>query len=125
MSTLSDARAYYADFPPPNPQRWTLILRWWRRLALATSARPGPDLLPAAVVILSAAQAVAAEMADPYLTAVLADADLPHRPVNPEAFAGTGPAGDSLASLLTLPTIDAKQRIAAGVAPSAALRLAE
>lgn len=124
MGALADARAYYRDLSRLNRQAAALVLRLWRSVDRGDISRSWLSLLPEVAAIVVAAQTVAAEMADPYLDRVLADAHRPKRAVNPEAFAGATPAGDPIESLLYLPVIDAKERIAAGTSAGSALRQA-
>lgn len=125
MGALADARLYYADLSRLNRQAAALVLRLWRDIDRGDISRSWLALLPEVSAIVVAAQVVAAEMADPYLDQVLNDAGTPGRSVNPEAFAGSTPAGEPIESLLYLPVIDAKEAVATGTAPGSALRLAE
>jgi hypothetical protein len=125
VGALADARLYYADLSRLNRQAAALVLRLWRGVDRGDISRSWLALLPDVAAVVVAAQVVAAELADPYLDRVFADADQPKRAVDPEAFAGLTPAGEPVASLMYLPAIDAKERIAAGTSPGSALRMAE
>jgi len=126
MATPPGATLYYNDLKWLSRQSAARILRLWRRVDLNDISRSWLQLLPDAVAVVAAAQAVAAELADPYLTDVLEDQGPARaRTVNPEAFAGATPTSESLASLLYLPVIDAKEAIATGTSPAGAMRFAE
>ncbi|MGW1057614.1 VG15 protein [Micromonospora rubida] len=124
MGTLTAARSYYRDLSWLSRQVTGRVLRLWRTVDRSDMSRSWLSMLPHASAIVVAGQTVAAELADPYLVRVLDEQD-PRWEVNPEAFAGATPDGDPIGSLLYLPVIDAKQRIAAGVSVGAALREAQ
>jgi hypothetical protein len=114
------ARAYCQDLSRLNGQVLRLLLRLWGHVDQGTISESWSHQIPEAAAIVVAGQTVAAELADPYLSSVLAgDA---RAAVSPEGFAGTTPAGQSVESLLYLPAIDAKQRIEAGTSAAGALR---
>jgi hypothetical protein len=121
VSATTDALAYYQDMAKLSKQASTLVLRLWRGVDRGDISRSWLALLPDVAAIVVAAQTVAAELADPYLQQRVGDG----RHVNPVGFAAETPGGGSLESLLYLPTIDAKQRIAAGASPGGALRQAQ
>lgn len=120
----SAAVSYYRDLSSLSFQAGTLTLRRWRKVARGDLSRSWLSMLPDAAAVLVGAQTVAAELADPYLSAVLGDGGAGQQ-VNVEAFAGMTPESMPVESLLYLPAIDAKQRIATGASPGAAVRLAE
>lgn len=82
MSVQTDANAYYRDTTLLERQALALLLRLWASVDVGDIPATWARLLPDAAAILVAAQTVAAEMADPYLTQVLDDADTRH-PVDP------------------------------------------
>lgn len=124
MSPRTAARAFYRDLSSLDAQAARQILRLWRRVDRGNISASWLARMPEAAAILVAAQTVAAELADPYLTEVLDDGG-GDRQVVPDAFAATTPDGMPVETLLYLPAIDAKERISAGASPAAALRLAQ
>ena len=118
------ARAYQADLRKLTGQLVRLMLGRWAQIRPGDITASWVVQLPDVVAMVTAAQAVAAEMADSYMAAVLDDPRPPTHPVNPREYAGTTQVGDPLDTLLYRPVIDAKQRIAAGADTAAALRAA-
>lgn len=113
------ATAYQADAAAVTSQTSAVVLSLWRKIDPADISGSWLQHLPTATGAAAAGQTVAAEAANPYLAAVLpAGAGAA---VDPAAFVEL----DALSALLYLPTVDAKQRIAAGVPPETALRGAE
>lgn len=125
MSVLSDARAYQRDLSRLTRQSAALTLRLWRRIDRGDISGSWLSLLPDASAVVVAGQTVAGELADPYLTRVLADAGLEKRAVAPDGFVGPMGSDPPVEHLLYLPVIAAKERIGSGASPGAALKLAE
>lgn len=119
MSVATDADAYYDDTSLLERQAIAMVLRLWDSVEVGDISSSWRQLLPDAMAILVAAQTVAAELADPYLTQVLDDADTAHPSVDVGGMIGSG-----LDSLLYLPAIEAKTSIGAGFAPNLALGMA-
>jgi hypothetical protein len=116
---LESAR-YYRDLAKLGRDTSRLMLRLWRRVDRGDISTSWARQIPEAVALLAASQAVAAEMADPYLTALVGGSPLAG--LDPAGFAGVTASGDDLASLLYLPAIGTKERIRAGASPAGALR---
>lgn len=125
MAARTAAVRYYRDLARLGDQTSGLIRRLWRRVDRGDITDSWRRALPDATAVLIAGQIVAAELADPYLTDVLGDDGPPARRVQPEAFAGSTPAGKQLDDLLYLPVIGTKERIAAGASARGALRQEE
>lgn len=117
------ALAYQQDLTRLGTQVLQLLLQLWAQVDRAAISESWVRLIPEASAIVVAGQTVAAELADPYLSQVLAGAAAAAA-VNPEAFAGATPAGQPVESLVYLPAIDAKQRIQAGTSVAGSLRQA-
>jgi hypothetical protein len=117
---LESAR-YYRDLAQLGRQAQRLMQRLWARVDRGDISTSWARQIPEAVGLLTAAQAVAAELADPYLTALVGGTSLAR--VAPAGFAGVAADGGDLASLLYLPAIGTKERITTGASPAAALRL--
>lgn len=124
MTALQAARAYYADLQRVSTRSTRLLLERWRRIDRRDVAGSWLRLLPDAVAIEVAAQTVAAELADPYLAAVLAEAAAAAHPVNPAAFAASTPEGDPVGWLLFQPVTHALHDIGQGVGAASALKSA-
>lgn len=118
MSVESDALAYYADTSLLSKQAIAAILALWRQIDAGSISASWAAQLPDAVAALVAAETVAAEFADPYLSQVLD---------NSSAMAAVDVGGmvEPSPSLLYLPTIEAKTLIGQGMAAGQALRSAE
>ena len=119
MSVDADARAYYADTSVLNRQAVALIARMWSAIDPGNIGASWEAQLPAATSALIAAQTVAAELADPYLTAALNDASTPHRDVDVSGMIGPGADG-----LLYQPVFEAKRAIGNGFGQQLALQAA-
>lgn len=105
-TTFEVAGRYRADLAALGDQAALLLAGLWRQIDPADPVGTWTPLLAQAVGAFSAAQVVAASMADAYVTEVLAAQGVT-RPstavVAPDAFAGTGAAGTDLAPLLRIP----------------------
>jgi hypothetical protein len=95
------------------------IGRLWAQVDRNRIAPSWRAFLPRALVILSAAQALAAAGADDYVNETAA-AD-PAGRIRPRAFAGVASDGRPLLSLLEQPVITALQQIGGGASPARAL----
>lgn len=111
----TDTLAYYDDTSVLSRQAIAAVLRLWRSLDPKDISRSWEELLPEANAILIAAETVGAELADPYLTQVLDDADTVHPAVDVGGMIGP------VESLLYLPVIEAKTSIRDGMAQNLAL----
>ncbi|WP_088312412.1 hypothetical protein [Kineosporia sp. R_H_3] len=106
QATLDVATRYRADLAALGEQAALLLARLWRQIDPADPVGTWTPLLAQAVGAFSAAQLVAASMADAYVAEVLASQGVVRAPaarVIPESFAGTGAAGTELAPLLRIP----------------------
>ncbi|MEV6344139.1 hypothetical protein [Actinoplanes sp. NPDC051851] len=121
MAAPLESARYYRDLATLGTQVQRLMQRLWRRVDRADISRSWARTIPEAVGLLTGAQIVAAELADPYLRAVVGGTALGR--IDPAGFAGLAADGADLASLLYLPAIGAKERITAGASPAGALRL--
>jgi hypothetical protein len=119
VSVESDALAYHRDTSTLNRQAVALILRLWRQVDVGNISASWGQLLADAVPILIAAQTVAAELVDPYLTQVLDDAGTSARRVDVGGLIGPGAQ-----ELLYEPAIKAKAAIGNGLGPNLALQAA-
>jgi hypothetical protein len=117
VSVESDAIAYYTDTTLLSRQTIKLILAMWRAVDPADISRSWISLLPDATAAMVAAETVAAELADPYLTQVLGTDDA-------TAVVDVAGAVGPLDSLLYLPAIEAKAAIGNGLPVGAALSAA-
>lgn len=93
----------------------------WRQIDPSRISESWTELLPQATAAVTSAQLLAATQADSYTAAQLEQAGRTSEPsgkVNPTAFVAPT---DAMASLLYLPAITAKVRIAGGMAESDAL----
>lgn len=122
MAVLEDARTYYRDLSGVNARALRLILARWRRVDPADIAGSWLRLLPDVTSLMVAAQTVAAELADPYMAAVLSENGRVRHPVDPEAFAAVMPDGAPVQELLFQPVPNALHDIGRGSSPSVALR---
>lgn len=111
-ATLEVARRYRGDLDRLSSQTLRLLLRLWRQVDARDISGSWSTLLPDAAAVVGGAQLVAAEMADPYLTALGGPAV--SQRVAAESFVGELPGGGDVANLLYMPAIAAKQAIAAG-----------
>lgn len=114
MSVESDALAYYTDTSLLSKQAIAAILALWQRLDAGNISSSWAALMPDAVAALVAAETVAAELADPYLTQVLDDS----------AATGAVDVGGMVepsGSLLYLPAAQASTAIGQGLGVGAAL----
>lgn len=105
-TALEVAGRYRADLAALGDQAALLLARLWQQIDPADPVGTWTPLLAQAVGAFSAAQLVAASMADAYVTEVLAAQGVTRPPtarVAPDAFAGTGAAGAELAPLLRIP----------------------
>lgn len=114
---MDPALAYYDDTSLLSRQAVSLLLSLWRSLDPGDIA-DWERMLPAAVAMMVAAQTVAAELADPYLTQALDDADTTHPAVDVGGMIGP------VESLLYTPVIEAKTLIGQGMASHLALQTA-
>jgi hypothetical protein len=114
----ADALAYHGDTALLGRQAAVSMLRLWQKILVGDLSASWTKLLPDAVALLMAAQTVAGELADPYLTQVLDDTG-PARPVDPSGLVGPG-----LPDLLYEPVIRTKSAIGDGLAPRLALEVA-
>ncbi len=121
MAILDEARTYYRDLSGLSARSLRLILARWRRVDRRDIAGSWLRLLPDVAAIAMAAQTVAAELADPYLAAVLSEGGPPRYRVNPEAYAGATPEGQPVESLLYQPVTHALHDIGRGVRAGTAL----
>jgi len=129
MTTLRSSQEHYEDVQRIVALAVAGSRRAWGRLDLnrlddSFARTVGPEMF----MVVSGAQVAVAELADPYVDAVLAeqnfgDADQRGRVV-PSAFAGVASDGRSLPGLLRSPLTDVKSRVAGGVAPEQARVLA-
>lgn len=119
MGVLEDARAYQDGLSLLTRQAIALLLARWSRVHPSDISASWNALLPDATAAIVGAQTVAAEMADPYMQAVLDDNE---QHVNIEGLAGQTPSGRPIESLLYLPVMRTKQQIAAGIPVTHALR---
>lgn len=113
MAAESD---YYDDVSSLERQAVFAILQLWKTVDPSAISPSWAEQLPEALGILVAAQTVGAELADPYLTEVLVDADLDYPTVDPGALIGPG-----LDALLYRPAVEAKTLISQGAAVNQAL----
>lgn len=113
MAAESD---YYDDVSSLERQAVFAILRLWKTVDQSAISPSWAEQLPEALAILVAAQTVGAELADPYLTEALDDADLDYPTVDPGALIGPG-----LDALLYRPAVEAKTLISQGAAVNQAL----
>lgn len=118
MSVEADALAYYADTSLLSRQAIAVILALWRRLDAGDISGSWAALMPDAVAALVAAETVAAELADPYLSAVLDNSAA-------QAAIDVGGMVEPSGSLLYRPAIETKTLIGQGLDVGAALRSAE
>lgn len=105
QATLDVATRYRADLAALGEQAALLLARLWRQIDPADPVGTWTPLLAQAVGAFSAAQLVAASMAEAYVAEVLATQGVARTPaarVIPESFAGTGAAGTELAPLLRI-----------------------
>jgi len=114
----ADALAYHGDTVLLGRQTAAAVLRMWRAIPLGDLSASWEKQLPDAVALLMAAQTVAGEIADPYLTQTLDDRGAA-RPIDPSALVGPG-----LPDLLYEPVIRAKSAIKDGLSPHLALDVA-
>lgn len=108
--------SYYDDVTSLERQAALVILRLWKRVDRSALSPSWAEQLPEALAVLVAAQTVGAELADPYLTEVLDDAELDYPAVDPGSLIGPG-----LNELLYRPAVEAKTLIGQGVAVNQAL----
>lgn len=120
MDPLVAAYAYGNDLSTVSRQATALVLRLWQAVQRGNLSKSWAADLPEAVAIIVAAQTVAAEMADPYLDAVLAE-EGPAR-VAVESFAGQLPGGEPIQAMLYQPVILAKQGIRNGLGAAQVVR---
>lgn len=113
MAAESD---YYDDTSALSRQAVSMLLNLWRSVDSGDISGSWSALLPDAVAMMVGAQTVAAELADPYLTQVLDDADTVHPTVDVGGMIGP------LDQLLYVPAIEAKTSIGGGLGPNLALR---
>lgn len=113
----ADTEAYYDDTAVLYRQAVSLLLSLWNTVDPADISG-WQRLLPEATAMMVAAQTVAAEMADPYLTQALDDADTTHPEVDVGGMIGP------VEPLLYRPVIEAKTLIGQGMATNLALRTA-
>jgi hypothetical protein len=111
------ALAYYSTQEDLALRVKVAVRRLWAAMSAAdidgSWAVQGPRIL----ALVGAAQLVAAESADPYLDAVLAELGIPGDRAGtfvPEGVAGVASDGRDLQSLLTEPVIGVKTQIAQG-----------
>lgn len=119
MGVLEDARTYQDGLSLLTRQAIAILLTRWSRVQPDDISSSWKTLLPDATAAIVGAQTVAAEMADPYMQAVLDDRE---QHVNVEGVAGQTSSGRPIESLLYLPVFQAKQQIAGGIPPAQALR---
>jgi hypothetical protein len=96
----------------------------WRQVDPDRITESWVELLPQAVTITTAGQVATSTQATEYVSAQVRQQGVEPEPegkVNPLAFAGAAADGRPLESLLVLPAIAAKLRIARGLAPKDAL----
>jgi hypothetical protein len=96
----------------------------WRQVDPDRITESWVELLPQAVTITTAGQVATSTQATEYVSAQVRQQGVEPQPegkVNPLAFAGAAADGRPLESLLLLPAIAAKLRIAQGLAPKDAL----
>jgi hypothetical protein len=115
VSVESDALAYYTDTSLLSKQAIATILALWRRLDAGDISSSWAALMPDAVAALVAAETVAAELADPYLTQVLDDDSAA------TALVDVGGMVEPSGSLLYLPAVQASTAIGQGLGVGAAL----
>lgn len=114
------AVAYADDLSALARQAAVLVLGIWRTVKVGNLSKSWPERFPEAVAIIVAAQTVAAEMADPYLDAVL---DMIAPPaVDVEGFAGQLPDGEPIQAMLYQPVILTKRGIRNGMTAAQAVR---
>lgn len=113
---MSAESSYYDDVTRLERQALFLVLQFWDRVDNGSISGSWAEQIPEAAAVLVAAQTVGAELADPYLTEVLDDADLSY----PTVDVG-GMVSDGLETLLYRPAIEAKTLIGQGVPASQAL----
>ena len=118
MSVESDALAYYTDTSLLSRQVIAVILALWQQIDAGNISASWAAQLPDAVAALVAAETVAAELADPYLSQVLDNGSA-------SAAVDVGGMVEPSPSLLYLPTIEAKTLIGQGLGVGQALRSAE
>lgn len=122
MPPLDVARGYQADVTAVSTLAARLMLRLWRLVRPGDISASWLAQLPHAVALMAAAQTVGAELADPYMNEITPGPSWGE--IAPDGFAGQTLTGESLASLLYRPVVQAKQLIADGFAPGSALRTA-
>ena len=117
------AATYQDDLATTGDRLATILAGLWRRTDLTGLPATWTPLVDQAIAAFTAAQLVAAEMADAYLDQVLAAQHTP-RPaagrVAPDAFAGRTASGMDLADLLAIPADRAGQALRRGVDPQVA-----
>jgi hypothetical protein len=118
VSVEADALAYYTDTSLLSKQAIAAILALWRRLDSGNISGSWAALMPDAVAALVAAETVAAELADPYLSQVLDNSTA-------SAAIDVGGMVEPSGGLLYLPAIEAKTLIGQGLGVGTALRSAE
>lgn len=100
------------------------VEKLWRQIDADRITESWAELLPQAVTITTAGQVAASTQATDYVSAQVRQQGVEPKPegkVSPIAFAGVAADGRPLESLLVLPAIAAKLRIAQGLAPKDAL----
>jgi hypothetical protein len=117
VSVESDALAYYTDTALLSKQAIAAILALWRRLDAGNISGSWSALMPDAVAALVAAETVAAELADPYLSQVLDNSAA-------SAAIDVGGMVEPSGSLLYLPAVQANNLIGQGLGVGAALTAA-
>ena len=124
MTQAAEAAATYRDdLAGVNQRVLAQLLALWAAIETVDVLASWAELLVDAAAWVIAGQLVAAGLADPYLDEVLDDRTSSGHQVQSQAFAGTTGSG-LIESLLYLPAIDARGRIAAGMAPAVALHQA-
>lgn len=119
MSVETDALAYYGDTSTLYRQAVAMITRMWSAVEVGNISASWDLLLPDAMAVLVAAQTVAAELADPYLTQTLGDTNARHPSVDVGGM--IGPGADSV---LYEPVIQAKTAIGNGFGANLAMEAA-
>jgi hypothetical protein len=117
VSIESDALAYYTDTSLLSKQAIAAILALWRRLDAGNISGSWAALMPEAVAALVAAETVAAELADPYLSQVLDNSTA-------SAAIDVGGMVEPSGGLLYLPAVQANNLIGQGLGVGAALTAA-
>lgn len=118
------AREHYAAQEDLALRVRLAVRRLWEKVAVADLDGSWRAQRASVLALVSAAQYVAAESADPYLAAVLAEIHLPADPagsVAPDLFAGVASDGRDLGTLLDEPLIGVKTRIGQGSDPNTAV----